>query len=65
MRIEAVYAPTIATTSTVVRETFMLSATSTVSPEVRADTVSMALAPGYQLNEKGEVGIYLPLILRQ
>jgi hypothetical protein len=64
MRIEAVFTPTIAATSTV-RETFMLSATSTVSPEVRADTVSMALAPGYQLNEEGEIGTYLPLILRQ
>jgi hypothetical protein len=65
MRIEAVVTPTVGTTSTV-HETLILSATSIVSPEVCADTVSVALAPGYELDEAGPgVKVYLPTVLRQ
>ncbi|HFD40268.1 MAG TPA: hypothetical protein ENJ31_10555 [Anaerolineae bacterium] len=64
VRIAAVHTPTIAISDTM-RETFWLTATSTVSPEVQASIVSFALAPGYQLNEGGgKFTIYLPLVLR-
>jgi hypothetical protein len=60
----AVYTPTIAVTDTL-RETFVVTATSTVSPTtVRAEAVSVALAPGCQLDEGGGYSIYLPLVLR-
>jgi hypothetical protein len=63
----AVYTPTIAVTDTL-RETFIVTATSVVSPTtVWAEAVSVALAPGYQLDESGGGGfeVYLPLVLRQ
>jgi hypothetical protein len=63
MNISAVYTPTIPVTSRV-RETFILRATSVVSPEVQAEITSVALAPGYQLDEGG-FKLYLPLVLRQ
>lgn len=62
----AVYTPTIAMTDTM-RETFIISATSTANPAVRASSVSFALAPAYTLNELNWVPdhfIYLPLVLR-
>ncbi|MBN1956215.1 MAG: hypothetical protein JW900_14380 [Anaerolineae bacterium] len=62
----AVYTPTIAVTDTL-RETFSITATSTVSPEVEARSVSVALAPGYtpeeSLPQPGHF-IYLPLVQR-
>ena len=61
----AVHTPTIAVTDTM-RETFHITATSVVSPDVWANTVSFALAPGYQLNEGGlGFRLYLPLVVRQ
>ncbi len=60
----AVHTPTIAITDTL-RETFHITATSTVSAEVQAASVSFALAPGYTLNETGpQYDLYLPLVLR-
>jgi hypothetical protein len=60
----AVYTPTIAVTDAR-RETFVVTATSTVSPTtVRAEAVSVALATGYQLDEGGGYSIYLPLVVR-
>jgi len=42
-----------------------ITATSTVSPTtVWASATSVALAPGYQLNEGGGFQLYLPLVLR-
>jgi len=60
----AVHTPTITVTDTM-RETFQITATSVISPDVWANTVSFALAPGYQLNE-GKLGstLYLPLVVR-
>jgi len=64
IQISAVCTPTIPVTSTV-RETFTITATSTVSPTtVWASATSVALAPGYQLNEGGGFQLYLPLVLR-
>jgi hypothetical protein len=63
VNISAVYTPTIPVTSKV-RETFTLRATSVVSPAVQAEITSVALAPGYQLDEGG-FKLYLPLVLRQ
>ncbi len=61
----AVTTPPIVVTDTV-RETFTITATSTVSPSVRASAVSFALAPGYKLDEGGAppYTLYLPLVLR-
>jgi hypothetical protein len=64
VQVLAAYNPTIAVTSTL-RETLILTATSTVSPAVWAQTASMALAPGYQLDEGGGNNQYLPTVLRQ
>ena len=64
MGIAAVYTPTIAVGDTL-RETLSLAATSVVSPEVQASTESVALAPGYQLNEGAGNSLYLPTVLRQ
>ncbi|MCD6289009.1 MAG: hypothetical protein J7M34_00795 [Anaerolineae bacterium] len=64
VNITAVYTPTI-TISDTLRETLRLTATSVISPDVWADTVSFALAPGYQLNEGGgRSGLYLPLVIK-
>jgi len=64
IQISAICTPTIPVTSTV-RETFTITATSTVSPTtVWASATSVALAPGYQLNEEGGFKLYLPLVLR-
>ncbi|MBU1879510.1 MAG: hypothetical protein KJ734_11215, partial [Chloroflexi bacterium] len=61
----AVATPPIAITDTM-RETLTVNATSTISPEVHASTVSFALAPGYTLDEGGaQYHLYLPLVLRQ
>jgi hypothetical protein len=60
MAIAAVFTPTI-TVSDTLRETLSLSATSVVSPEVQASTASVALAPGYQLDEEAAGNrTYLP-----
>lgn len=62
----AVHTPAIAVTDTL-RETLTVTATSTVSPEVRASIVSFALAPGYTLNESAieyDHFLYLPLAFR-
>lgn len=59
----AVHTPTIAVTDTM-RETFHITATSVISPDVWANAVSFALAPGYQLNERG-FRLYLPLVMKQ
>jgi hypothetical protein len=62
----AVHTPTIAVTDTL-RETLYITATSTVSPEVKASSLSVALAPDYTLDEgmqPPQVFIYLPLVLR-
>ncbi len=65
MAIVAVFTPTI-TVSDTLRETLSLSATSVVSPEVQASTASVALAPGYQLDERpGGNRTYLPAVLKQ
>ena len=64
LAIAAVYTPTIAVSDTL-RETLSLAATSVVSPEVQASTASVALAPGYQLNEGAGNSLYLPTVLRQ
>jgi hypothetical protein len=63
--IVAVHTPAI-TYNDKVRETFSLTATSTISPEVRASSHSFALAPGYELNEEGaaEFVVYLPLVVK-
>ncbi len=64
--IMAVHTPTISSDDKM-RETFTLTATSTLSPEVRAYTHSFAFAPAYTLNEHGDdyhFYIYLPLVLR-
>ncbi len=61
MRILAVSTPPITDTDTM-RETFMVTATSTVSPTVWADTFGLALAPAYRLREG--FAMYLPLVLR-
>ena len=65
LNITAVYTPTIAMTDTI-RETLWITATSVISPEVWTDMLSVALAPGYQLDE-GEPGgmLYLPLAMKQ
>jgi len=57
----AVHTPTIVITDTM-RETFHIMATSVTSPNVRANTISFAAAPGYQLDE-GRFKIYLPLVV--
>jgi hypothetical protein len=62
----AMYTPTIAVSDTV-RETLYLTATSTISLEVKASSLSVALAPGYTLDEgvlPPQYHIYLPLVLR-
>jgi len=62
----AVYTPPIAVTDAM-RETLYLTATSPISSEVKAWSLSLALAPGYSLDEEVEppkVRIYLPLVLR-
>jgi hypothetical protein len=61
----AIYTPTI-TVSDTLRETLYMTATSTISPGVKASVLSVALAPGYTLDEgvlPPEVFIYLPLVL--
>jgi hypothetical protein len=64
LSISAVYTPTIAVSDRM-RETFVVTATSVVSPTtVWAEAVSVALAPGYQLDEGGGFKVYLPLVLR-
>ncbi len=62
----AVYTPTIAVSDTL-RETLSLVASSIVSPEVEASSLSIALAPGYTLEEgvqPPQYSVYLPLVLR-
>jgi hypothetical protein len=61
----AVYTPTITVNDTL-RETLHMTATSVVSPEVKASSLSVALAPGYTLNEVPgyPYQFYLPLVLR-
>jgi hypothetical protein len=62
----AIHTPTIVVSDTM-RETLYMTATSTVSSEVKASSLSVALAPGYTLDEGAlppQVSIYLPLILR-
>jgi len=62
----AVYTPAISPDDAM-RETLYMTATSVVSPEVQASALSVALAPGYTLDEGGQPPqhhIYLPLILR-
>ncbi|MBN1136921.1 MAG: hypothetical protein JXM73_10060 [Anaerolineae bacterium] len=64
----ALYTPTI-TVSDTMRETLYLTATLGASPDVSASALSVALAPGYVLDE-GETPppprylIYLPLVVR-
>lgn len=58
----AVYTP--ATLPDTMRETFRITATSVVSPEVQASSVSFALAESYELNELGQYRVYLPLVLK-
>jgi hypothetical protein len=62
-QIMAVYTPTLAATDAV-RETFNITATSTVSPTVRASSVSFTLGPAYTLNEGGGYRVLLPLVLK-
>jgi hypothetical protein len=63
----AIYTPTI-TAEDALRETFLITATSTVSAEVTASSFSMALGPGYTLDEgeppqPPQKRIFLPVIL--
>ncbi|MDO8672865.1 MAG: hypothetical protein Q7O66_15760 [Dehalococcoidia bacterium] len=59
----AVYTPTLSTGDTI-RETLTLTATSTVSPTVRASGASVAIGQGYRPNEEGGYKIYLPVVLK-
>ena len=61
----AIHTPTIGIDDTL-RETFHITATSVVSPNVWAHAVSFAVPPGYQLNE-GESGfsLHLPLAIKR
>jgi len=52
VQILAVLTPSI-TISDTMRETFFITATSTISPEVQATAFSFAFAPSYQLDEGG------------
>ncbi len=63
--IMAVNTPTISISGTM-RETFAITATSVVSPDVQAAIRSFALAPSYQLNEGGgfSVRIFLPVLMK-
>lgn len=63
--IMAVNTPTISIDDTV-RETFAITATSVVSPEVKASSYSFALAPSYQLNEGAAQGwqLFLPVLMK-
>jgi hypothetical protein len=64
-RLLAIHTPTIAVTDTM-RETIEIATTSVISPEVGANAVSFALAPGYQLNEgERRFRVYVALVLRQ
>jgi hypothetical protein len=62
LHIYAVTTPPI-TNEDAVRETFMITATSTVSPSVQATGVSWSIPPAYSLNE-GIWRLLLPLIWR-
>ena len=64
--ITAIHTPTIAA-SDKTRETLKIEATAVDDPEVRAEAVSFALAPGYDLNEGvgAAFGLYLPVVMKQ
>jgi len=62
IEIMAVNTPTIAISDSM-RETFAITATSVISPEVHASNYSIALAPSYDLQE-GMVHIFLPVLLK-
>ncbi len=60
----AIFTPTMPATDTL-RETLRLTATSAISPAVRASAFSVALAPGYRIDEPGRgSSVYLPLIFK-
>ncbi len=61
--IRAVYTPT-ASVDDAIRETLAVTATSVVSPSVRASSSSFALGSNYRLNE-GSFTVYLPGVLRE
>ena len=60
----AVHVPAIADDAAL-RETFEITATSVVSPDVTAHAVSFALGPGYRLDEGAAFTVYLPLVMRE
>ncbi len=60
--IHAVLTPTI-TLSDRMRETFIITATSTISASVQASAESYVLAPAYELNE-GQRKLFLPLVVK-
>lgn len=65
MNILAVYTPAVGTGDTI-RETFIVTATSAVSPTVRASGYSFVFGQNYQLNEGGGgFKVYLPIVLRE
>jgi len=64
LAILAVYTPGAGMDMTL-RETFDITATSVISPEVWAHTTAFAFGPEYELNESGGAGAYLPLIVRR
>jgi len=65
LAILAVYTPT-TDVDTTLRETFEITATSVISPEVWAHTTVFAFGEDYQLAEDGEgEGVFLPLIVRR
>lgn len=63
VNIIAVYTPTVGLDDTV-RETLMVTATSVISPTVRATGTGLALGQNYRLDETGGFRMYLPVILR-
>lgn len=66
IRILAVHTPTLTITDTS-REVFVITATSTISPDVQTSATSLAFGPSYELNEAGSEAqnqIFLPAILK-
>lgn len=64
MAILAVYTPG-ADMDTTLRDTFDITATSVISPNVWAHTSAFAFGEDYQLDEGGGEGVFLPLIVRR
>jgi hypothetical protein len=61
-QIMAVYTPTLVANDAV-RETFNITATSTVSPTMRASSVSFTLGPAYTLDEGALASVYYTLTI--